>query len=286
MLAGNEGNDLLVGGGGNDTLYGDGAITVDTHGTGGSGPIVTQTDASTVPGSVAVAGNDVLEGGDGSDTLDGGGGNDTARYASASGGVTVNLTSGFANDGDRERYVARTSRTPRARPSTTCCSATPARMSSSGEGGHDFLRGGDGNDTIAGRQWRRFPSRPGGRRHCSTAAPGSTAPPMRPARPPGSPSDLTSTESRRIPASLGFDTLISIEHVSGTVFNDVLMATAATIGSGAARTGPGSPATTRFAAMAATISSRSAPATTSLARRRRHRHAGLTATAPTSLPPE
>ena len=41
VLAGDTGNDKLVGGAGDDMLYGDGRIGADTHGTGGSGPIVT-----------------------------------------------------------------------------------------------------------------------------------------------------------------------------------------------------------------------------------------------------
>ena len=37
---------MLSGGDGNDTLYGDGRVIVDTHGTGGSGPIVTYGDVA------------------------------------------------------------------------------------------------------------------------------------------------------------------------------------------------------------------------------------------------
>ncbi|SNS29894.1 Ig-like domain-containing protein, partial [Pseudomonas japonica] len=56
-----DGNDVLVGGDGNDSLY------------GGNG-------------------NDLLIGGPGNDLLDGGSGIDTASYASATSGVTVNLS--------------------------------------------------------------------------------------------------------------------------------------------------------------------------------------------------
>ena len=73
LLAGGLGNDTLSGGAGNDILYGDGLVTVDTHG-GGSGPIVTYADATTVLGGVA--GNDVLDGGKGDDVLNGGSGDD------------------------------------------------------------------------------------------------------------------------------------------------------------------------------------------------------------------
>ena len=84
---------------GNDTLYGDGRIVADTHGTGGSGPIVTYADVASLD-PLLVAGNDVLEGGDGDDTIDGGGGTDTASYASASGdGRGRSSTFGFGSTG-------------------------------------------------------------------------------------------------------------------------------------------------------------------------------------------
>ena len=60
-LNGGDGNDVLIGGGGNNSLY------------GGNG-------------------NDLLIGGPGNDLLDGGAGIDTASYASATAGVTVNLS--------------------------------------------------------------------------------------------------------------------------------------------------------------------------------------------------
>ncbi|MHA6196642.1 retention module-containing protein [Pseudomonas wadenswilerensis] len=60
-LNGGDGNDVLIGGDGNDSLY------------GGNG-------------------NDLLIGGPGNDLLDGGAGIDTASYASATSGVTVNLS--------------------------------------------------------------------------------------------------------------------------------------------------------------------------------------------------
>src|SRR6185295_303432 len=59
LLAGHTGSDNLSGGDGQDTLYGDGAVTADTHDTGGSGPIVTDIDVSDLPFG-DVAGNDVL----------------------------------------------------------------------------------------------------------------------------------------------------------------------------------------------------------------------------------
>lgn len=74
-LAGQEGDDTLNGGDGDDVLMGDGMITVDTHGTGYSGPIVSIEDVS--DDGFSVAGNDILNGGKGNDRLIGGAGDDT-----------------------------------------------------------------------------------------------------------------------------------------------------------------------------------------------------------------
>src|SRR4249919_1934803 len=87
VITGDLGSDSLAGGAGNDTLYGDGRITVDFHGTGGSGPIttITQTDDLDRDGNGTadfVSGNDTLDGGAGDDFMDGGAGIDTASFAS------------------------------------------------------------------------------------------------------------------------------------------------------------------------------------------------------------
>jgi Ca2+-binding RTX toxin-like protein len=76
LLAGYSGNDTLSGGKGDDVLLGDGVVVADTHGTGGSGPIVVIDDVSLLA-FPEPAGNDVLDGGKGDDTLNGGGGDDT-----------------------------------------------------------------------------------------------------------------------------------------------------------------------------------------------------------------
>jgi Ca2+-binding RTX toxin-like protein len=78
QLAGNTGANVLSGGDGSDGLYGGAGI--DTlNGDGG---------------------NDFLNGGLGADFIYGGAGTDRAEYTGASAGVTVNLTSGTASDGD------------------------------------------------------------------------------------------------------------------------------------------------------------------------------------------
>src|SRR6185503_893914 len=81
ILLGDHGNDILSGGDGNDTLYGDARIQVDSHGTGGSGPITLFGNVDDEPGFNPgdpdfTSGTDTLIGGKGNDTLYGGRGDD------------------------------------------------------------------------------------------------------------------------------------------------------------------------------------------------------------------
>ena len=119
-LEGEGGDDSLVGAGGNDYLEGnDGDDTLE----GGDG-------------------NDDLDGGAGDDSLDGGAGDgDEARYASASSGVSVNLTTGTASDGDGG--------------TDTLVNIEDVRSSQFndtlvGDGNDNQLRGAEGDDSISG----------------------------------------------------------------------------------------------------------------------------------------
>jgi serralysin len=76
-----------IGGGGNDTIIGNQAAN-ELRGNGGH---------DSIQGG---AGDDILNGGAGGDSLDGGGDLDTATYASATSGVTVNLAFPVANGGE------------------------------------------------------------------------------------------------------------------------------------------------------------------------------------------
>ncbi len=103
-LDGRAGNDTLTGGVGNDTLKGGtGTDTLD----GGKDDDILQGDAGndTLGGG---EGNDTLDGGAGADKLDGGAGTDIASYASATEGVTVDLTGGSRGQGDaaRDRFTS------------------------------------------------------------------------------------------------------------------------------------------------------------------------------------
>ena len=104
ILDGRAGNDTLTGGVGNDTLKGGtGTDTLD----GGKDDDILQGDAGndTLGGG---EGNDTLDGGAGADKLDGGAGTDIASYASATEGVTVDLTGGSRGQGDaaRDRFTS------------------------------------------------------------------------------------------------------------------------------------------------------------------------------------
>jgi len=148
VLGGEQGNDTLIGGAGDDALYGDGAFGVDTHGVGGSGQIVFYSDITTqfVGG---IGGDDLLEGGLGNDTLDGGGGTDTASYAHASGGVTVNLAAGTASGADGNDTLLNIENVIGGAFDDTLSGDGGGNQIQAGDGA-DFVRGGGGNDLLYG----------------------------------------------------------------------------------------------------------------------------------------
>ncbi|MBO9552346.1 VCBS domain-containing protein, partial [Pseudomonas sp.] len=120
LLNGGDGHDVLVGGAGNDILH------------GGNG-------------------NDLLIGGLGNDLLDGGAGNDTASYASATGGVTVDLSHiGPQNTGAAgidtltgiENLIG-------SDYNDTLIGDAGDNLLNGGLG-NDVLKGGDGNDILIG----------------------------------------------------------------------------------------------------------------------------------------
>lgn len=223
VLAGNIGDDALSGGDGNDTLYGDGAIQVDSHGTGFSGPITTFADVAAT--FSATPGNDVLDGGAGDDTLNGGGGTDTASFASAAEGVTVGLGvggNGFASNepGTEIDQLISIENVTGSAFNDFINGNNDANVLDGGAGGDalfgrggddtliggegdDFLRGSDGADTLdGGSGWDRVSS--------FVVAP--TA---------GITFDLN-IQGVAQDTGQGMDVLIGIEHASGTVLDDTL----------------------------------------------------------------
>ena len=107
-ITGNDGDNVLAGGAGNDSLIGgEGADTAD-YGATTLGVTVDlssgfaegeETGIDTLFGIENVtggAGNDTITGDEGDNVLDGGGGTDTVDYGGTTLGVTVDLSSGFA----------------------------------------------------------------------------------------------------------------------------------------------------------------------------------------------
>jgi Ca2+-binding RTX toxin-like protein len=219
IIAGYLGNDSLAGGGGDDVLLGDGAITVDTHGVGTSGPIVTYNDVTAILGGAG--GDDVLDGGPGNDVLNGGDGSDTASYASASGAVTVFLNSNFSSGAaGSDSFVSIENVTGSAFDDVI--RGTNAANLLDGGAGHDFLRGLGGNDLLigglgddyldgglgddlldGGAGWDRV--------SFAVSATGGVVVDLRIAGPQAT--------------GQGTDTLVGIEHLTGTPFNDTLTGT-------------------------------------------------------------
>ena len=222
ILLGDIGNDSLSGGAGADTLYGDGRTGVDTHDTGGSGPIVTYADVSLLAG-VGAPGDDVLEGGDGDDTLNGGGGSDFAAYTTASGDVQVFLDAGIATGaagGDTlvsiENFLGSAF--------NDFARGTTGDNVLAGNGGHDLLRGLAGNDTIKGGDGDDYlEGGPGD--DILDGQDGLDRVAFRTAVTAGVVVDLN-IQGVAQATGHGMDTLIGIEHASGNMFPDILIGNA------------------------------------------------------------
>jgi trimeric autotransporter adhesin len=222
ILAGHLGSDTLSGGAGNDTLYGDGNLTVLTS-NGGSGPFITYTDYSSIDPMTLIPGNDTLEGGEGDDLLDGGGGTDTASYANASGDVQVflsNLGNGSSSGADGEDTLTSIENVTGSAHDDHITGNNFDNVLSGG-GGHDQLRGNGGNDSLLGGDGHDFLAGGDGDDILDGGAgldrtsffTGATA---------GVTVDLN-IQGVAQNTGRGMDTLIGIEHTSGTAFDDVLI---------------------------------------------------------------
>ncbi|KPK77594.1 MAG: hypothetical protein AMJ79_02710, partial [Phycisphaerae bacterium SM23_30] len=128
-LTGSAGNNILVGGGGDDILYGlEGNDTL----IGGEG-------IDTLRGA---AGDDILEGGPGDDILDGGTDFNTASYANAESGVTVDLNGDQKDINDEaagDEFI-----------NITHIIGSSYDDLLIGDAGDNVLVGGDGDDTLIG----------------------------------------------------------------------------------------------------------------------------------------
>ncbi|NDP59691.1 MAG: calcium-binding protein, partial [Oxalobacteraceae bacterium] len=179
VLEGRGGTDALVGGAGFDTIsYASSASAVTVNlatgqGSGGDARgdtfdgieavigsdfndnLIGDAGANTLDGG---AGNDLLEGGAGADLLRGGAGDDTASYASSALGVRVNLTTGIGQGGDAQGDVlqdidnligSRNADTLTGNAGNNRLDGGAGDDLLSGEAGADTLIGGAGNDTAS-----------------------------------------------------------------------------------------------------------------------------------------
>ncbi len=151
VITGDAGTNVLNGNGGNDRLSGDGGDDV-LHGgegvdwlLGGDGDDVLYGDE----------GDDWLEGDSGTDFLHGGSGIDTASYANALGGITVDLSVTSATDGSvlvedgygSQDHLFDIENITGSAFSDTITGNSGANVIDGGAGA-DILDGGDGMDTL------------------------------------------------------------------------------------------------------------------------------------------
>ena len=191
-LYGRNGNDILYGGLGIDTLYGgNGNDTLD--GGDGNDMLDGEKGNDTILGG---AGADQLSGGAGDDNLNGGVGVDAVSYRAAVSGVTVNLSTfvpqnvgggqGFDILINFERVIG---------------SAFDDLLT--GDANANFLHGEGGNDTIDGGAGLDLAD-------YRFAASGITV-------------NLGISGAQFVSSSQGYDTLINIEGVAGTDFDDIII---------------------------------------------------------------
>ncbi|MCC2112779.1 MAG: cadherin domain-containing protein, partial [Hyphomicrobiales bacterium] len=95
-------------------------------------------------------GDDTLEGGVGADKMDGGEGSDTISYSGSAGGVTVNLLTGMARDGDAEGDTFANFENIYGSDSDDDLTGDAGENIIDGWGGDDIINGGAGDDILDG----------------------------------------------------------------------------------------------------------------------------------------
>jgi len=183
------------------------------------------TGADTLSGR---GGDDVLEGRSGNDRLDGGVGADTASYASAGAGVTVNLAlSGSQDTGEgRDTLISIEGLTGSAFADVLTGDGGANRLSG-GDGldwlnsadGSDVLWGGEGHDSVWGGAGDDFLD--GGTGNDTLDGGAGTDTVIYAQAAAGVEIDLSILEDQ-LTRGAGVDTLISIENVIGSAFDDRL----------------------------------------------------------------
>ena len=188
----------LVGTGSDDRLAGTN-FNDSIDGAGGQDLLFGADGADTLNGGDQ---NDVLSGGSGGDTLDGGSGQDSASYESALEAVRADLAQPGLNAGDAAGDSYKSIENLIGSRFDDSLSGDTANNSLSGLTGDDLLLGGLGNDTLDG----------GAGVDTATYRAGASG---------GVTIDLSDTGPQNT-GSAGSDTLISIENVGGTDFQDSL----------------------------------------------------------------
>ena len=192
-LTGDDGTNMFWGGAGNDTIYGG----------GGDDTIFGNSGVNTLFGG---AGNDWLFSEAGDDTLNGGAGIDIADYAKATAGVSVNLSiAGSQNTGSTGTDTLIDIEGLRGSNFADTLVGDNMANKLQGRNGDDSLDGGAGNDTIDGGRGTdtvRF----------DTASAGVTV-------------DLSDRNAQDTGGS-GIDTIVNVENVVGSAFDDMLTGTA------------------------------------------------------------
>ena len=219
-LYGAGGNDNLSGGAGDDRLYGDAIVSAYNPVDGNPlGPVL-YTDV--VPFE-QLPGNDLLEGGLGDDFIDGGAGNDTVSYAHAAGGVTVSLgtVGGFASGADGEDTLRNLENIVGSGFDDVLLGNAADNLLDGGAGndllfgraGADTLIGGDGDDFLRGSDGNDILNGGNGFDRVSNFVVAPTI---------GVRIDLN-IQGIAQNTNYGMDTLIAIEHASGTILSDTLI---------------------------------------------------------------
>jgi len=202
-IDGDGGNDVIYGGNGNDTLYG-GVYALEADGNdtiyGGAGDDIIY--SAGLDGKNT--GNCLLDGGAGDDVLYGDDGFTTASYADATGGVVVNLG-------------IETAQAVGGGAGTDTLVAINGLIGSSfndvliGSTGNNTLSGGDGDDVLNGGAGDDVLD--GGTGVDTASYAGSTG---------GVTVSLAITGAQNVGGGAGTDTLISIENLEGSAFDDIL----------------------------------------------------------------
>ncbi|GAA4018580.1 beta strand repeat-containing protein [Actimicrobium antarcticum] len=196
VLIGGLGADTLIGGSGVDTISYIGSISGVTvnlatnSASGGDAQGDTFSNIENITGSnyndtlTGDAGDNVIIGGIGADSIDGGAGIDTVDYSSSSAGVAINLNGGSGVGGDAQGdSLANLENVIGSAYNDTFVASSAANV----------LRGGLGNDTAS----------------YANSALGVTV-------------DLNSTAPQISSGDAAGDTLVSIENLTGSAYNDRL----------------------------------------------------------------